>query len=85
MISGTLINLKGMLYVLAYPNAKWDYGLKPILGYHLNIKNSSLSSTIMFEGGVKPCGMIANTCPGEIKTDILEFGNNFVGTTMIMD
>ena len=85
LVSGTLVTLKGMLYVLAYPNSKWDYGLKPILGYKLNVTNSSLSSTIMFEGGVQPCGMIGHNCPGQINTDILGFGDNFVAANMIME
>ena len=85
LFSGTLVNLKGMLYVLAYPNAKWDYGLKPILGYQLNVTNTSLSATIMFNGGVKPCGVIANSCPGQIDIDILGFGGHFVAANMIME
>ena len=85
LVSGTLVTLKGMLYVLAYPNAKYDYGYNPILGYQINITKSSLSSTIMFEGGERPCGMIAHSCPGDFNTDILGFGDSFVAASTIME
>ena len=49
---GTLVIFRGMLHVIAYPNSG------QILGYQVEISNSSLLTSIMPEGGVKPCEVI---------------------------
>ena len=90
-ILGTLVNLKGMLYVIAYPNAKYDYGYNPILGYKVKISNTYLLTSIMPEGGVRSCevtyGSDLQHCNNE--HDLLGyyrgFGLNSISATTIIE
>ena len=84
-ILGTLVNLKGMLYVIAYPN----YG--QILGYQVNISNTSLLTSMMPKGGVKPCEVIyghgLQSCMNEYDFlgYVRGFGLHSIGAVIIIE
>ena len=84
-ILGTLVNLKGLMYVIAYPNSG------QILGYQVDISNTSLLTSIMPKGGVKPCEVIYGNGHQSCMNDydflsyIRGFGLHSIGAVTIID
>ena len=74
-----------MLYVIAYPNSG------QILGYQVDISNTSLLTSIMPEGGVKPCEVIYGNGQQSCRNEydflgyIRGFGLNSIGAVTIIE
>ena len=74
-----------MMYVIAYPNSV------QILGYQVYISNTSLLTSIMPEGGVKPCEVIYGNGYQSCRNEydflgyIRSFGLNSIGAVTIIE
>ena len=82
---GTLVIFRGMLHVIAYPNSG------QILGYQVEISNSSLLTSIMPEGGVRSCKVVYGSDKQHCYNDhdflgyFRGFGLNSISATTIIE